>query len=74
MGSVENFDVHSWEKKIVKIFKALQVMERHKLGKPFLSNSFTELATYLNESMRQSERNTNKSGAKSDYSRLSIYD
>lgn len=30
LGNSTHFDNESWEKKIVKIFKALGIMERHK--------------------------------------------
>jgi len=49
IGNIDNFDINSWEKKVVKIFRALSVMERHKLGEPFFTKSFSELASYLIE-------------------------
>ena len=30
LGNIADFDKESWEKKIVKVFKALNVMEKHK--------------------------------------------
>lgn len=42
-----NFDEAHWEKKVVKIFKALSMMERYKYLDPHFSKSFSELAQYL---------------------------
>lgn len=42
-----NFDESSWIKKIVKLFKALTMMERYKYLDPHFSKSFSELAHYL---------------------------
>jgi len=42
-----NFDESLWEKKVVKIFKALSMMERFKYLEPHFSKSFGELAQYL---------------------------
>ena len=39
-----NFDEDKWEKKIVKIYKALAVMEKVKYIEPHFSRSFTDLA------------------------------
>ncbi len=42
-----NFDEVGWEKKIVKLFKGLTMMERYKYLDPHFSKSFSELAQYL---------------------------
>ena len=42
-----NFDDQSWERKILKIFKALQIMEKAKYLEPHFSLSFYELAQFL---------------------------
>ena len=67
LGTISDFDNDSWEAKIVKIFKALNVMERHKLNEPLFSKSFSELANYLLE-----KRKINTSNQKSEMSRFSL--
>ena len=49
LGTFTEFDNESWEHKMVKLYKALNVMERHKLNEPLFSKSFSELANYLIE-------------------------
>ena len=61
LGTINDFDNDSWEKKIIKVFKALSVMERHKLNEPVLSKSFSELANYLVEKRQLNNSNLMKS-------------
>ena len=49
LGTIADFDNDSWERKIVKIFKALNVMERHKQAEPLFSKAFGELGNYIIE-------------------------
>lgn len=42
-----NFDEAGWEKKIVKIYKALSIMEKVKYLEPHLSKTFSDLASFL---------------------------
>ena len=49
LGNIADFDKESWETKIIKVYKALTVMEKHKVNEPIFSRSFSELATYLIE-------------------------
>lgn len=42
-----DFDESGWEKKIVKIFKALSIMEKVKYLKPHFSSTLSELASFL---------------------------
>ena len=49
LGTIADFDNDSWERKIVKIFKALNVMERHKMSEPLFSKAFGELGNYIIE-------------------------
>ena len=37
LGSSADFDNDSWERKVVKIYKALSLMERYKQKKPVFS-------------------------------------
>lgn len=57
LGSIADFDNEAWEKKVIKLFKALNVMERQKLNEPIFSKSLSELANYLIE-----KRQLNNSG------------
>jgi len=70
LGNLGDFDNDAWEKKILKIMKALILMERHKASEPHFSKSFEELASFL-KSQRHGRR---RSCAKSDLSRYSIND
>ena len=69
LGTISDFDNDSWEKKIVKIFKALKVMEKHKDGEPLFSNALKELAGFLQEKRGHlGNSQLMKSCAKSDMS------
>ena len=57
LGTIADFDNETWEKKVIKLFKALNVMERQKLNEPIFSKSLSELANYLIE-----KRQLNNSG------------
>ena len=71
----QDFDQEGWEKKVVKIYKALQMMEKHKQEEPFLSKSFQELASHLVEKRKLNESsNLMKSTTKSDFSRFSLFE
>jgi hypothetical protein len=37
--NLTNFDENSWQKKLYKVYKALQAMENHKNTEPYISNS-----------------------------------
>ena len=39
----------NWAKKLVKVWKALQVMEEHKAHEPYFSRNIAELAGKLKE-------------------------
>ena len=60
----------------MKIFKALNVMERHKQCEPLFSKAFGELGDYIIEKrkLNNSQQNLLNSGHKSQVSRLSIQD
>jgi len=49
---VTGFDNNSWEKKIIKINKALGVMERHKKSDPFFSKCFSDLTQFVADQRR----------------------
>ena len=61
IGTISDFDHEAWEIKLIKIFKALSVMERHKLNEPVFSKSFSELANYLVEKRQLNNSNLMKS-------------
>lgn len=42
-----DFDEAGWEKKVVKIYKALSVMEKVKYLEPHFSKTFSDLASFL---------------------------
>ena len=44
------------EKKIVKLFKALRLMEQAKHLEPKFSEGFTELAKYMSENRKESDQ------------------
>ena len=46
------FNNESWEKKVIKIFKAMNVMEKHKEDETHFSKAFAELARFLKDSRR----------------------
>jgi len=73
LGTTDDFDNDSWEKKIVKIFKALNVMERHKTTEPVFSKSFSELGNYIIEK-RRLDNSDGRTCQKSELSRFSIQD
>ena len=71
------FNNDAWEKKVVKIFKALSVMEKHKKEEPFFSKSFEELATFLKDSKRDNSPDPYSQSynfGKSELSKFSIQD
>ena len=72
LGTISDFDNESWETKIVKTFKALSVMERHKLNEPVFSKSFAELANYLIDKRQLCNSHLMKSCQKSELSRFSL--
>ena len=73
LGTAEDFDNDSWEKKILKIFKALSIMEQHKTCEPVISKSFSELNQHIIEKRRQNKCDV-RSMQKSEQSRFSIHD
>ena len=73
LGNISDFDNDLWEKKIVKIFKALKVMERQKMSEPHLSHAFSELGNFLGE-RRRLDTIMGRSINKSDVSRFSLAD
>lgn len=42
-----DFDEAGWEKKIVKVYKALSIMEKVKYLEPHFSKTFSDLASFL---------------------------
>jgi len=52
--SVYPFDLDGTHKKLAKLHKALQYMERHKQSQPFFSTSFQELGQFLRERVKGS--------------------
>lgn len=68
LGNIADFDNDSWEYKMIKLFKALTVMERHKLNEPLFSKSFSELANYLIEKRKLDGSQLMKSCQKSEFS------
>lgn len=55
------FDNDVWEKKIVKVHKALELMERHKGCEPFLSHKMEDLGGYLRTKLKSSSGNSSDS-------------
>ena len=47
-----------FEKKIVKLFKALRLMEQAKHIEPKFSEGFTELAKVMNENRKESDQHS----------------
>jgi hypothetical protein len=45
-----DFDEANWEKKIVKIYRALQLMEKVKYLEPHFSKAFGDLASLIGNS------------------------
>ena len=74
LGNTAEFDQIAWEKKILKVFKALKMMEKHKSEEPYLSKSFQELTAHLIEKRKLNESNLMKSTTKSDFSRFSLFE
>jgi hypothetical protein len=46
-GKESKFDLDSWEKKIIKVYKAMAMMERYKSEEPFYSWSFSSLVSCI---------------------------
>eukprot|EP00347_Sterkiella_histriomuscorum_P008468 403344982 len=65
-----NFDGTSWEKKIVKIFKAMTLMEKYKYLEPHFSKSFLDLAQFFSLSYKKGGGGQSISGM----SQLSSFD
>ena len=74
LGTTADFDQEGWEKKIVKIYRALALMEKHKVEEPFFSKSFQELAQHLIEKRKLNDSNVMKSTTKSEFSRFSLFE
>ena len=75
LGTTEEFDQEGWERKILKIYKALTMMETHKTEAPFFSRTFQELVGHLMEKRRLEESDPMmKSNTKSDFSRFSMFE
>ena len=69
------FDSGAWEKKLLKIYKALRLMEKHKQTEPYFSDSFKELAIFLNENKKIAHSNgVTKDSYGGNLSHLSIND
>ena len=49
---MSDFHPDKWEKKLVKLYKALNMMERYKQAPPFLSQSFEQLGDYVRGRVR----------------------
>ena len=54
------FDNDVWERKICKVHKAMELMERYKVCEPFLSHKLESLGSYLRTKLR------NQGGTSSD--------
>jgi hypothetical protein len=55
------FDNDVWEKKIVKVHKALELMERHKGCEPYLSHKLENLGGYLRTKLKNESGNSSDS-------------